>query len=103
MRSPVKITVLWRTRNDGFLEKFADSKWAICEKFSEGQEFICPNGYEMPEGFCGWAWCDIHKCVLTLSRGGNFVGVQPGVFVSCCTDGFRPVFFKLERIDQTNR
>jgi uncharacterized repeat protein (TIGR04076 family) len=37
--------------------------------------------------------------VLTLARGGNFLGVKPGTFVTCCTDGFRPVFFKLERID----
>jgi uncharacterized repeat protein (TIGR04076 family) len=33
------------------------------------------------------------------ARGGDFVGVKPGTFVTCCTDGFRPVFFKLERID----
>jgi len=48
---------------------------------------------------CSWAWCDIHKYVVTLARGGNFLGVKPGIFVTCCTDGFRPVFFKLKRIE----
>lgn len=28
------------------------------------------------------------------------VGVKPGVFVTCCTDGFRSVFFKLERVEE---
>ena len=27
------------------------------------------------------------------------LGVKPGVFITNCTDGFRPVFFKLERIE----
>jgi len=36
---------------------------------------------------------------LALGRGANFVGTPPGVFISCCTDGYRPVIFKLERID----
>jgi uncharacterized repeat protein (TIGR04076 family) len=53
----------------------------------------------MPEGFCSWAWADVQKYVLTLARGGNFLGVKPGRFITCCTDGFRPVVFQLERIE----
>jgi uncharacterized repeat protein (TIGR04076 family) len=45
----------------------------------------------MPEGFCGWAWADIQKLVYGMARGGQ------KVFVTCCTDGYRPVVFKLER------
>ncbi len=37
---------------------------------------------------------------MVLARGGNMLGVQPGKYVSCCTDGFRPVFFLLERIEE---
>ena len=55
----------------------------------------------MPEGFCCWAWCDIQKYVLTLARGGNFRGAKPGAFITCCTDGFRPVLFKVERMGKT--
>ena len=53
----------------------------------------------MPEGFSDWAWTDIHKYVAILARGGNMIGVKPGMFVTNCTDGFRPVFYKLERIE----
>ena len=98
MNADVKITVLRRTRNDDFLKSEAESLWEPCERLQEGQAFIC-RGANMPDGFCCWAWCDIQKYVLTLARGGNFLGVRPGVFVTCCTDGFRPVFFRLERID----
>ena len=98
MKADIKITVLKKTLNEDFLDRYADSRWELCDKFAEGQEFISSEGVHMPEGFCSWAWGDIQKCVLTLSRGGNFIGTNPGVFVTCCTDGYRPVFFKLERI-----
>ena len=96
-RHKVKITVLKRTVNKDILAEHADSIWDACEVFTVGQEFIA-DGVDMPNGFCGWAWSDIEKIVLTLSRGGNFVGVPAGTFVTCCTDGYRPVFFKVERI-----
>ena len=97
-RAAVKITVLKRLLHKDVLEEYADSIWDKCEVFSVGQEFVA-DGVNMPEGFCGWAWSDIEKIVLTLSRGGNFMGVPKGTFVSCCTDGYRPVVFKLERLD----
>ena len=98
MNADVKITVLRRPLNRDFLEEYADEIWTPCERLQDGQEFVsqCVN---MPEGFCSWAWADIQKYVMTLARGGNFIGVKPGVFVTCCTDGFRPVTFKLERIE----
>ena len=46
----------------------------------------------MPKKFCGWAWSDIQKIVWGMSRGG----VKK--FVTCCTDGYRPVIFLLERL-----
>ena len=53
----------------------------------------------MPEGFCGWAWDDIYKVVQALRFHGNFHWFdEPGVSVNCCTDGLRPVVFKIERI-----
>ena len=96
-RYNVKITVLKRSLNEDFCEKYADSMWEACETFAEGQEFIA-DGVTMPDGFCGWAYSDIEKIILTLARGGNFVGMPVGTFVTCCTDGYRPVFFRLERI-----
>ena len=98
MRMPVRITVLKRSQNKEWCCKYADSVWDKCDLFEEGQEFITRDGIEMPAGMCSWAWADMLKYIVTLSRGGNFAGVKPGTFITCCTDGFRPVSFKLERI-----
>lgn len=97
MNADIKITVLKRTQNRDFLEKHADSVWERCDRYQEGQEFVSRNAL-MPEGFCSWAWADMLTYVVTLARGGNFLGTREGTFVTCCTDGFRPVFFLLERL-----
>lgn len=99
MNAEVKITVLRRTINQDFLKSSADTTGELCERLQEGQEFVS-CGANMPDGFCSWAWCDIQKYVLTLARGGNFIGAKPGMFVTCCTDGFRPVFFRIQRLGE---
>ena len=54
----------------------------------------------MPEGFCAWAWADIRKDILTVVIGGNMPGLrQPGTIITGCTDWFRPVIFKVERVE----
>ena len=98
----VRITVVKKTFNTEFVEAYTDGcsfkPEGCCHAFAVGHEFICEG--HMPEGFPDWAWCDMQKYVMTLARGGNFLGCKPGVFVTCCTDGFRPVFYKLERIEE---
>ena len=69
-----------------------------CGFLKDGQEWVV--GSQAPADFCHWAWADIQGIVMTLARGGNFLGVRPGIFITCCTDGFRPVFFKLERLPE---
>ncbi|MFX1513570.1 MAG: TIGR04076 family protein [Promethearchaeota archaeon] len=72
-----------------------------CTSFEDGQEFIVEN-LNKPEGFCGWAWNDLYKDVSVLNFGGEFFGgdwAGKGVMYTCCTDGVRPVSFKLERIE----
>jgi uncharacterized repeat protein (TIGR04076 family) len=98
MNARVRITVLRRSQNVDFLEAYAESVWEPCERLIEGRSFVSKRA-NIPLGFCSWAWADIQKYVLVLARGGNFVGVKPGTFVTCCTDGFRPVFFLIERMD----
>jgi uncharacterized repeat protein (TIGR04076 family) len=98
MDAKVRITVLRRTLNEDFLKEYTDEMWKPCSVFRDGQEFVATPAV-MPEDFCGWAWADIQGIVMTLARGGNFIGVSPGIFITCCTDGFRPVAFKLERIE----
>ena len=97
MDAKVKITVLRRLFNQDMVDEYTTEPWEPCQRLGDGQEFIA-EGVNMPEGFCSWAWADIQKYVMTLARGGNFLGVKPGVCITCCTDGFRPVIFKLERV-----
>ncbi len=99
MNARVRITVLRRSQNVDFLEQWSDYVWDPCERLKEGQVFVSHRG-NIPPGFCSWAWGDIQKYVMTLARGGNFVGVKEGTFVTCCTDGFRPVFFLVERMGE---
>ena len=97
----VRITVLKKTFNqewvDAYTEPGAFCPKGCCHDYEVGQAFYSDG--HMPEGFSDWAWADMQKYVMVLARGGNFLGVKPGVFVTCCTDGFRPVFFKLERME----
>ena len=95
-RNSVKITVLKRLFHQDLIEKYTDSQdWTACDHFKEGQEFIVSKAipWDMPEGFCGWAWADIQKMVWGMARGG------PNIFIACCTDGYRPVIFKLEKME----
>ena len=98
----VRITVIKKTFNTEFVEAYTDGcsfkPEGCCHAFDIGHEFISEG--HMPEGFPDWAWCDMQKYVVTLARGGNFMGFKPGVFVTYCTDGFRPVFYRLERIEE---
>lgn len=93
---PVKITVMKRLFHQDLVDSYADdpSSWAPCQLFDDGAEFITSERapWEMPDGFCHWAWGDISKLVYGMARGGQ------DVFVACCTDGYRPVVFKLEKM-----
>ena len=78
-----------------------DEPYTVCSAFEEGQVFYSESG-EKPEGFCSWAWRDIYKDMSVLNFGGNFWEnwMKPGEMLTCCTDGVRPVSFKLERIEE---
>jgi uncharacterized repeat protein (TIGR04076 family) len=69
----------------------------VCPRFKVGDVYMT-EGMSMPENWpCSWAWHDIFKEVLHLSLGGEFF-IEPGNFIiACCTDGMRPVFYRIER------
>ena len=67
-----KITVLKRTLNQEYADEYCEKKVGLCERFNEGDEFITDHSTNMPEGFCPYAWLDIHRLVMTLMHGGNF-------------------------------
>ena len=69
----------------------------------EGQSWIA-HGWNRPEGFCLSAWETISPFVLTLSCGGKDIYdgwmKDPATAMISCNDGFRPVSFLLEAIDE---
>ena len=96
----LKITVLKREIYKDFVDEYAaDTSMVACEKFQDGQEFIM-DSLDMPEGFCSWAFADIQRDVLAIKLGAQYPWIkQPSTIISCCTDGIRPVIFKIELID----
>ncbi|MBM4045902.1 MAG: TIGR04076 family protein [Planctomycetes bacterium] len=77
-----------------------------CQVFVEGQEFIWPSGGNAaPEGFrCAGAWDDIHRHITVLPLGGKHYWMnEEGKYLTCCTDGFRPVIFRLDRLEEETK
>ena len=71
-----------------------------CDHFKVGQEFLYDGNF--PTGFCPWAFADIQRDIIHLRFNGDFPHIQEkGVILSSCTDGLRPVIFKLSRIKET--
>lgn len=101
-----KITVLRTSFNGEFVEKYVEAErkkdLGPCEIFKEGQEFIADAISGMPKGFCAWAWDDIYKVIVGYFANGDFgMWYQNGKeIIACCIDGTRPVYFKIEKIDE---
>jgi uncharacterized repeat protein (TIGR04076 family) len=97
--SDIKITVVKKVETGEIHEEFAvEGAESVCPLVKLGAEFVSKN-MGVPDGFCSWAWADIHRDVAHLAMGGDFPWMrEKGEMVSCCTDGLRPVIFKLERL-----
>ena len=97
-----KITVLKRTLNQDLAAEYLEisGELVVCDHFQEGQEFVVDQPFRMPEGFCAWAWADIRADILTVIAGGSPPWLkQRGIQIAGCTDWFRPVIFKVERME----
>jgi uncharacterized repeat protein (TIGR04076 family) len=104
-RSKVKITVVRRFNpSEVFNKSPAETTrpFPICDQFTDGQEFIVGEDGRMPSpDFCNAAWEALWEPVRTLAFGGNYPWFkEKGVSINCCTDGVRPVVFKLQRIEE---
>jgi uncharacterized repeat protein (TIGR04076 family) len=98
-----KITVLRKMSNPDFAEEYCigGASEQLCPLMNEGQEFMSDG--RQPEGFCSWAWDDIGKYLAIFDTGANFTDTMkwmkdPNTIIACCTDGIRPVVFKIERL-----
>jgi len=102
----VRITVVERTFNEEISREFGSESFLAgrgfgpCPNFEDGQVFVL-DALSKPERFCNWAWADIHREVRTVAFGGGFPWVNtPNSAICCCTDGMKPVVFKVERIEE---
>ena len=72
----------------------------------EGQSWVSHGGAR-PDGLCPSAWDSMQWFVQELAAGrGNFYDgwmCNPYSALISCNDGFRPVSFLLERIDNTQQ
>ncbi len=74
----------------------------VCDRFEEGGVFET-DMESVPEGFCPFAFIDISRYLSGLRSGVNYPWMkEEGTALVCCTDGFRPVIFRLERIEQAD-
>ncbi len=97
----IRITVKKIARYDDLIAEYENPIEHACS-MKPGQEFIA-NGWERPEGFCESAWETLSPFVLALAHGGsNFYDgwmKNPRSAMLSCNDGFRPVSFLVEVIE----
>ena len=98
----VRITALRQTVYTDLMEQYENPMEHACD-ITVGQVFIA-NGWQRPEGFCPSAWDSVSPFVMTLAHGGgNFydgwMKNERSALISC-NDGFRPVSFLLETMDE---
>ena len=98
----VRITVLRKVCHKDLMEQFENPIEHACD-MQEGQVFIA-NGWERPDGLCLSAWETMSPFVMTLAHGGgNFYDgwmKNPKSALISCNDGFRPVSFLLEALNE---
>ena len=98
----VRITVKRIACYKDLSEEYENPIEHACE-MKLNQVFIS-NGLEKPEGFCDSAWESIYPFLEVLANGGgNFydgwMKNEKSAMISC-NDGFRPVSFLLETIEE---
>ena len=98
----IKITAIRKACYDDLIEKYENPITNACD-VEEGQIFIA-NGWQRPDGLCESAWESMSAFVMTLAHGGEdlyngWMKNKKSAMISC-SDGFRPVSFLLEALDE---
>ena len=98
----VKITVMKMARYDDLIAAYENPIEHACE-LQLGKIFVSINA-EKPQGLCDSAWESMALFVQELANGGgNFfdgwMKNKHSAMISC-NDGFRPVSFLLETIEE---
>ncbi len=98
----VRITAVRKACYKDLMEKYENPMEHPCD-LREGQVFIA-NGWKRPESFCESAWETVSPFVMALAHGAEdiyhgWMKNRRSVMISC-NDGFRPVSFLLETMDE---
>lgn len=97
-----RITVVRRASYEDLMAQYENPIEHACD-MCEGQVFIA-NGWQRPEGLCQSAWESMSSFVMALAHGGgNFYDgwmKNPRSAMISCNDGFRPVSFLIEALDE---
>ena len=98
----VRITVKRIACYKDLIEEYENLIEHACD-MKPGQVFIA-NGWNKPEGFCNSAWDTVSPFVMALSHGAEnlydgWMKNKRSAMISC-NDGFRPVSFLLEALDE---
>ena len=98
----VKITPIKRVVHEDLIERYENPIEHACDVVI-GKTFISSNAV-CPNGFCKSAWESVYPFVKELAEGGgNFYDgwmKNPYSALISCNDGFRPVSFLIERIEE---
>ena len=98
----VKITAIRKACYPDLMAKYENPIQHACD-VEEGQVWIA-DGWVKPEGFCDSAWESMSAFVKELAEGGgNFYDgwmKNPRSAMISCNDGFRPVSFYIEALDE---
>ncbi len=97
-----RITVMRMARYEDLMELYENPMDHPCD-LREGQVFVA-NGWQRPEGLCLSAWETMSPFVLALSHGAEdfyqgWMRNKKSAMLSC-NDGFRPVSFLLEALEE---
>ncbi len=96
-----RITVMRKASYPDLSQQYENPIEHTCD-LEEGQIFIA-EGWQRPKGFCCSAWDSMSPFVLALSHGGgNFYDgwmKNPRSAMISCNDGFRPVSFLIEALE----
>ena len=98
----VKITAVKMSRYDDLIERYENPIEHACD-INVGDTFIA-DGWSRPQGFCQSAWDSISPFVLALASGGQDIYdgwmKNPKSAMISCNDGFRPVSFYIEALEE---
>ena len=98
----IRITVIRKACYKDLMEQYENPIEHACD-MQEGQVFFA-DGWQRPEGLCESAWQTLSPFVMALAYGAEnlYDGwmKNPRSAMLSCNDGFRPVSFLVEVVEE---